>query len=73
MAESFNMKYVLNEKHSLKNPLISSMQVSWNKDKNLDKAVWVNQIALFLQPLFCDWTTGASDKQHQIVPISPIL
>ena len=61
MAESFNMKYVLNEKILLKKSFNTSMQVSWNKDKNLDKAVWVNQIALFLQPLFCDWTTGASD------------
>ena len=28
------------------------MQVGWNKDKDLDKAVWVNQVALFLQS-FC--------------------
>ena len=24
----------------------------WNKEKDLDKAVWVNQVVLFLQP-FC--------------------
>ena len=46
---------------------MSSMQVLWNKEKDLDKAVWVDQIVLTLQLLFYDWTTSASDLQHQIV------
>ena len=45
---------------------MSSMQVLWNKEKDLDRAVWVDQI-LILQLLFYDWTTSASDLQHQIV------
>ena len=30
---------------------MSSMQLVWNKEKNLDKAVWVNQVFLFFQSL----------------------
>ena len=31
---------------------MSLMEVIWNKEKYLDKAVWVNQVFLFLQT-FC--------------------
>ena len=28
---------------------MSSMEVVWNEEEDLDKAVWVNQVVLFLQ------------------------
>ena len=39
---------------------MSSMLVVWNKEKDLEKTVWVNQIVLFLQSLFYHWTTSVS-------------
>ena len=29
----------------------NGFQIVWNKEKDLDKAVWVNQVVLFLQTL----------------------
>ena len=42
----------MNEKIILKNSLTSSVQVVWNKEKDLDKVVWFNQVVLFIQS-FC--------------------
>ena len=46
-------KFWTKKTNPLKNSLMSSMQVVWNKEKKyLDKAVWVNHIVLFLRS-FC--------------------
>ena len=44
-----------------------------NKEKDLDKAVWVNQVVLFLQPLFYDCATSVSEMQYKLVPLSSIF
>ena len=58
----------------LKNSL-SSMLVVRNKEQDLDKAVWVNQVVLFLQS-FCftiELLAFQASNSNQTVALSPIL
>ena len=59
----------------LKNSLMSSMLVVRNKEQDLDKAVWVNQVVLFLQS-FCftiELLAFQASNSNQTVALSPIL